>query len=1042
MSRDRILALFWPESPEARARHTLKQTLYALRRDLDAPELLLGTQELRLNPAVITSDVAELEAAAARGDHAAVVSLFGGPLLDGVHAGGAPELEQFIALHRDRLSDLFARSAEAEAAAAQERGDYHHAVVLWRRLAALDPYSGRIALGLVRALAMDGDRTGALQFARVYESLVRNELHAEPEPEVLEFAEALRRGEHVGPSARPEAPEVVTRPLVTSASATAPPADAPRGVHADVPLLTPTDVPPVPVAGGGAANGTAPPAHADAQPLPRWRRLLNRRPVILGSALLGPVAVAGILIAAASDTGDHPQLVEQRVAVLPCETASAAASPPITSTHCEALIKQALRHWTDLQVVDQLVVDDRTQRSSAATRAERLRLARDLGARLAVLASVTPTATGSLIEARLYDVATRDVVRAHTVTLPAELRDVDGRMRELVAALLARTAQPGENRSLLGTRRIGAWRALQRGMTSLGAWDLAAARDAFRAAAADDSSYADAAYWLAQVEHWLGEAPIAARRGLAARAVALSDKLPERERAQARALAHLVNDAFQDACADYDRLIAADSVNLVAWLGRADCHARDNGVVPDPSSRTGWSFRGSRKAAIESYERALSIAPTAFRMFAMPRFSRLRAIYPTNPLQTIRGVGVDDPTQTFVAFPELQADTIALVPIPLDPIRGITDPSVVPRNRAVAAQRASRLLRDLTALWVAADGTRPEAHEAHALALEENGEVLATLSGNDALWHVRRAQELLGELAMPDTSVQALRLGVAEVRLLVKRGSYAEAHDRAAALLTRSNGLGAAGAREVLPLAALLGRLEQLESLVRRATVAPTTMRPELLDVPGVPQAVADQELLLVAILSGLPSNVVGEYHRRLMQTLEREVPETERARVRDMLLAEVMHVGLLVLPPGVEQEWTGRLTLAAEAQRFARDGRVAEASERLRARMEALRAQGSAQLPSEWLVAARVALAIGDSATATELLDRGLAALPRGPSNVLSIAHVAAAIPELAALRASLNGVGEGTADARRWAIAADALRRTADPQLRRMMPQEQRGR
>ena len=36
VSRDRLLALFWPESDAERARHSLTQSLFALRRELDA----------------------------------------------------------------------------------------------------------------------------------------------------------------------------------------------------------------------------------------------------------------------------------------------------------------------------------------------------------------------------------------------------------------------------------------------------------------------------------------------------------------------------------------------------------------------------------------------------------------------------------------------------------------------------------------------------------------------------------------------------------------------------------------------------------------------------------------------------------------------------------------------------------------------------------------------------------------------------------------------------------------------------------------------
>jgi len=67
VSRDRLLALFWPERDTEHARHALAQALWALRHELGSDELVLGTADLRLNPALIESDVAAFEDALERG---------------------------------------------------------------------------------------------------------------------------------------------------------------------------------------------------------------------------------------------------------------------------------------------------------------------------------------------------------------------------------------------------------------------------------------------------------------------------------------------------------------------------------------------------------------------------------------------------------------------------------------------------------------------------------------------------------------------------------------------------------------------------------------------------------------------------------------------------------------------------------------------------------------------------------------------------------------------------------------------------------------
>ena len=84
-SRDKLLAMLWPESDTESARHALSQLLFLVKRDLRGGELFLGGAELRLNPLELSSDVEELERHVVAGDDAAAVALYRGPFLDGFH---------------------------------------------------------------------------------------------------------------------------------------------------------------------------------------------------------------------------------------------------------------------------------------------------------------------------------------------------------------------------------------------------------------------------------------------------------------------------------------------------------------------------------------------------------------------------------------------------------------------------------------------------------------------------------------------------------------------------------------------------------------------------------------------------------------------------------------------------------------------------------------------------------------------------------------------------------------------------------------------
>src|SRR5688572_5862351 len=195
VSRDTLLGQLWPESDNEHARTSLKQLVRSLRSRLQAPDVLLGSAELRLNPDLVTADAAEFRAALTRGDHEAAAALYAGPFLDGFFLKGADQFERWVATERMALAHDLVDVLEGLAERASANGDGRAAVESWRRLAAADPLNARAVVGLMRALDGVGERAAALQHARVYERFVRDELDAAPEPVVTALVERLRRAE-------------------------------------------------------------------------------------------------------------------------------------------------------------------------------------------------------------------------------------------------------------------------------------------------------------------------------------------------------------------------------------------------------------------------------------------------------------------------------------------------------------------------------------------------------------------------------------------------------------------------------------------------------------------------------------------------------------------------------------------------------------------------------------------------------------------------------------------------------------------------------
>jgi serine/threonine-protein kinase len=194
LSRDKVLASLWPESPTENARHALQQLLYSLRRQVHE-EVFLGTDQLRLNPAVISSDLWEFEPALAAGSLDVALRLYRGPFLDGFFLAESSAFEQWAAGERTRLAGEHSRALSRRAKEAARQGEHTLEIDCWRRLSTLEPLSERSALGLIHALVDAGEVAEATNYARDFEGLMRRELQAAPATDLAAYIEQLRVGQ-------------------------------------------------------------------------------------------------------------------------------------------------------------------------------------------------------------------------------------------------------------------------------------------------------------------------------------------------------------------------------------------------------------------------------------------------------------------------------------------------------------------------------------------------------------------------------------------------------------------------------------------------------------------------------------------------------------------------------------------------------------------------------------------------------------------------------------------------------------------------------
>ena len=460
LSRDKLIALLWPEADAARGRSLLNASTYALRSELGDGALVSERDDLRLAPDVVRSDVVEFLDAVEAGDPDRAVRLYAGPFLDGFFLADAEEFEAWVARERQRLAALYGKALAERAEAAGTAGDWRAAVERWRTRAALDPYDSEIALRLMRALEASGNRAGAIQHAGEHARLLREELGVEA-VEVVAAAEGMRIGRAGGAKTGYRADAADRADAAGQGIDAVPGAAGPAGAVGD---------------GRAASAPSAPP----------------RRPFIVAAAIiLLSLAVAAWLAI--------PRAAPARsIVVLPFANLSGTGERDYFS---DGLTDEII---TGLATVPGLTVIGRTSAMRYASSVTPLpEIARELGVANVLHGTLRRAGNRARVTAQLVDARRERVLWANTYD--SELDDTLGVQeriaRDVVRALeLEFQSDHGATIVRRGTRNAEALEAYQRGRFH---WnrrtksDVVAAIAYFERAIAADSSYGDAYSGLA-----------------------------------------------------------------------------------------------------------------------------------------------------------------------------------------------------------------------------------------------------------------------------------------------------------------------------------------------------------------------------------------------------------------------------------------------------------------------------------------------------------------------------------------------------------------
>ena len=479
VSRDRLCALFWPESDTERARGALKQALYALRRDVGELELTIGTGELRLNPDVITSDVIDFERALAQGNCAAAVAVYPGPFLDGIHIRDAPEFERWTDDERARLARRVHEALEALAVEATLRGDQAAAGRWWRLLADLDPLGGRQALGIVASLLALGDRPSALRHAEAYRTLLAAELGLAPDAEMEKLIATIRAAPPRSRDAAPT-PLVVERPPPLAApieaaieAATEAMIEAQPEARTEAPLAAPLAAPLGPPPAAPFPALLAPPVPAS-RVAPRSRTWPTWASIAATATIVAAVPAAWWIMQGRTP----PPLDPRRVAILQSRRIGGDTS---SASFDRLVVEGVVRRLTSADVATPVVLSSAADADSrdAARRAGAgvvVTVGGDSGRAALVAAALTDARTGvRLWEARPMPLAPGSVGAADSLAeriATAVAVHIDPRLRLWIGA----SSTPVS---------LDAYREFSRGLALYGELEPSAATAHFRAAARD-----------------------------------------------------------------------------------------------------------------------------------------------------------------------------------------------------------------------------------------------------------------------------------------------------------------------------------------------------------------------------------------------------------------------------------------------------------------------------------------------------------------------------------------------------------------------------
>ncbi len=207
--RERLATMLWSDTDGSRARHSLSQALYAVRRLLNGTVRIEG-EDLEMDATQLKIDIFEFEGRLAAGDAVTAAELYRGEFLEGFWVRSAQGFEEWAERERGRIGAIARDALRGSIKTARNRSEWSRVRDEAERLIQLDPFDEAAYAELMRALWMSGDRADALNRYDQLKKVLAKEIGTKPSRETEGLAERIRslsvRGGWQGHGVKEDAP--------------------------------------------------------------------------------------------------------------------------------------------------------------------------------------------------------------------------------------------------------------------------------------------------------------------------------------------------------------------------------------------------------------------------------------------------------------------------------------------------------------------------------------------------------------------------------------------------------------------------------------------------------------------------------------------------------------------------------------------------------------------------------------------------------------------------------------------------------------------